>query len=72
MILIDFPMPQNCYECSLMTRCDECEGYHNRCPLDDLIDCGYVVRRGTVVIQDRSNLTLWSRPERCPLKEVMK
>ena len=70
MILIDFPMPQNCYECPLMMRCDECEGYNNRCPLDDQIDCGYVVRRGNVVTVDRSNMTLWDRPERCPLKEV--
>lgn len=70
MILIDMPMPQNCYECPIMMHCDECEGYNNRCPLDDDIDCGYVVRRGTVVIKDRSNLTLWSRPERCALREV--
>ena len=72
MILIDLPMPENCYECPIMMHCDDCEGYNNRCPLDGNIDCGYVVRRGEVVWEDRSGGTLWIRHPDCPLKDVVR
>lgn len=72
MILIDLPMPDSCYECPIMMRCDDCEGYNNGCPLDGNIDCGYVVRRGEVVTKDRSNDTLWFRHPKCPLEEVVR
>lgn len=70
MILIDKPMPDNCYECPIMMHCDDCEGWPNRCALDESIDCGYVVRHGEVVKEDRSNDTLWFRHPKCPLIEI--
>lgn len=71
-VQIDMEMPQNCYECPLMVWCDQCEGYSNRCAYDQEIDCGFVIKayKGNIVKEDHSNGTLWSRPERCPLREV--
>lgn len=73
MILIDMPMPENCYECPLMMHCDDCEGYNNRCALNENIDCGYIVYKDfqtKALAGDHSNGAYTSRHKECPLFET--
>ena len=73
MIQIDMPMPDNFYECPLMMHCDDCEGYNNRCALNENIDCGYIVYkdfRTKALAGDHSNGAYTSRHKECPLFET--
>ena len=69
MILIEnMKMPRGCYQCVFMTHCEECEGHHNHCILDE--DEHGFGNHSFSNLEWKYPIVPMERPSWCPLIEI--